>query len=131
MLRRRSDVDLASSWATAHTADQHVPRDATLHSPFSDSLEINWVGQIRHRVIGRVGETRPSQHVNYLSPALVHGISFGGRTLSLQCKSLSGRLLARQGVGRSLELHRVECLVSCRAPQSRSSPRFRRWGGFW
>ena len=56
-LRRWSDVDLASSWATAHTADQRIPRDASLHSPFCDSFEINWVGQIRHGLLGRVGET--------------------------------------------------------------------------
>ena len=63
---------LATSWATTHRSDDGISRDATLHGPFLENLKINRVGQFHRGLIGRLAESRSTQHVNYFLLAVVH-----------------------------------------------------------
>jgi hypothetical protein len=117
-------------WAAAHLADQQVPADAVPVPPLNDMPEVNLVGQFRHGLVGCLGETRPSQQVNYFLPAVLRedNLLADGRYARLLMRgyaSAPARRRARVRAARLAARRRTRDVTCCRdrrAPSTREIP---------
>jgi len=52
---------LPASWTAANPADEHVFGNTPAYPPFLEVLKVNGVGQLRHGLVGCLGESCLSQ----------------------------------------------------------------------